>query len=248
MKRFDLKQYYDTCEQEIAYDDIRRRSDLKFYSKAHPERKPIYLEFCVTHASDDAKLHSGNKIIEIVIENEENILSMVDDGIVEKHKTVGPDWDEIIIKLVAFYGFKTKDYNNQSIIKDEWIIRCAFMESGKMYSLEERCNCKQLERKDHRALCEIIFPEYFKYEAYDYALSLCYQKYHICNCNLCKNYVTVTPWYEDWYHMCKMYKILQLPFADFKIPGAFDTSRAKTCRYYYRFAQKVDDDIKYIIV
>jgi len=247
-KRFDIKQWYDSCEQEISYDNIRRRSDLKIFSKTNPERKPIYLEFCVTHASDDAKLHSGNKIIEILIEKEDDVFSLVENGLIEKSESIGPDWDNRIKKIVAFYGFKTKDYNNQSITKDEWIVRCAFMESGKMYSLEERCNCKQLERKDHRALCEIIFPEYFKYEAYDCALSLCYQKYHICNCNLCKNYVTVTPWYEDWYHMCKMYKILQLPFADFKIPGAFDTSRAKTCRYYYQFTTKIDDEIKYIIV
>ena len=67
MKRFDIKQWYDSCEQEITYDNIRRRSDLKFYSKEFPERKPIYIEFCVTHASDEAKLHSGNKIIEILI-------------------------------------------------------------------------------------------------------------------------------------------------------------------------------------
>ena len=52
------KKYYDSCEQEICYDNIRRRSDLKIYSSTHPEREPIYIEFCVTHASDEAKLHS----------------------------------------------------------------------------------------------------------------------------------------------------------------------------------------------
>jgi hypothetical protein len=248
IRSFDLKKWYDTCEQEIVYDNIRRRSDLKFSSKVHSERKPIYLEFCVTHASDEAKLHSGNKIIEIVIENEEDILLMANDGIAERHKTIGPEWDESIINLVAFYGFKKEDYLNQSINKEEWIVRCAFMESGKMYSLEERCNCKQIGRKDHRALCEVVFPEFYKYEAYDCAYSICQQKYHICNCNLCKNYVTVTPWFDNSYTMCKMYKVLQLPFSDFKIPGAFDTSRAKSCRFYYRFTQKIDNDIKYIIV
>jgi len=28
-KRFDLKKYYDSCEQEISYDNIGGRSDLK---------------------------------------------------------------------------------------------------------------------------------------------------------------------------------------------------------------------------
>lgn len=70
------------------------------------ERKPIYIEFCVTHASDEAKLHSGNKIIEILIEDEESISSLIESGIVEKTKTIGEEWEDRKIKIVAFYGFK----------------------------------------------------------------------------------------------------------------------------------------------
>jgi hypothetical protein len=55
-----LKKYYDSCEQEICYDNIRRRSDLKIFSSTHPEREPIYIEFCVTHASDEAKHATDN--------------------------------------------------------------------------------------------------------------------------------------------------------------------------------------------
>lgn len=85
-RRIDIKEWYDSCEQEISYDNIRRRSDLKFFSKEFPERKPIYIEFCVTHASDEAKLHSGNKIIEILIEDEDSISSLIESGLVEKSK------------------------------------------------------------------------------------------------------------------------------------------------------------------
>ena len=103
-------------EQEITYDNIRRRSDLKFFSKEFlPERKPIYIEFCVTHASDEAKLHSGNKIIEILIEDEESIFSLIESGIVEKTKTIGEEWEGRKIKIVAFYGFKTKDYRTTPV-------------------------------------------------------------------------------------------------------------------------------------
>lgn len=42
---FNIKQFYDSCEQEIPYDNINRRSDLKIYSSTNPERDPIYLEF-----------------------------------------------------------------------------------------------------------------------------------------------------------------------------------------------------------
>lgn len=30
-RRIDIKEWYDSCEQEISYDNIRRRSDLKFF-------------------------------------------------------------------------------------------------------------------------------------------------------------------------------------------------------------------------
>ena len=131
-RRIDIKEWYDSCEQEISYDNIRRRSDLKFFSKEFPERKPVYIEFCVTHASDEAKLHSGNKIIEILIEDEDSISSLIESGLVEKSKTVGEEWEGRKIKIVAFYGFKTKDYNNSNINESVWLTRCAFMPSGKI--------------------------------------------------------------------------------------------------------------------
>ena len=59
-KHFNLKEFYDRCAQEIAYDGIKRRSDLKLYSSTFPQRPPIYIEFCVTNASEKQKLHSRN--------------------------------------------------------------------------------------------------------------------------------------------------------------------------------------------
>ena len=247
-KRFDVKQWYDSCEQEISYDNIRRRSDLKFYSKEFPERKPIYIEFCVTHASDEAKLHSGNKIIEILIDDEERISSLIESGLVEKSETIGEEWEGRKIKIVAFYGFKTKDYNNSTMSEDVGFTRSVLMPSGKIYISSEHCSCKQIGRKDHRALCEIVFSLFYQYEAYNYAYSICSQKYHISNCNSCRNYVNVTPWYDVGYKMCKMYKLLQLPFVDFKTPGMFDTSMAQSCRFYSQVNVVLDEEIEYLIL
>lgn len=72
-KRFNLKEFYDSCEQEIQYDSINRRSDLKIFSSKKPQLAPIYIEFFVTHASDVSKLHNGGKIIEVKIESENDI-------------------------------------------------------------------------------------------------------------------------------------------------------------------------------
>ena len=112
-KLFNLKKYYDSCEQEICYDNIRRRSDLKIYSSTHPEREPIYIEFCVTHASDEAKLHSGNKIIEILIEDEDDISNLIKNGFIEKMSF--NMYSEQDSSKINFYGFKMEDYNNHAI-------------------------------------------------------------------------------------------------------------------------------------
>lgn len=247
-RRIDIKEWYDSCEQEISYDNIRRRSDLKFFSKEFPERKPIYIEFCVTHASDEAKLHSGNKIIEILIEDEDSISSLIESGLVEKSKTVGEEWEGRKIKIVAFYGFKNKDYNNSNINESVWLTRCAFMPSGKIYLSNEHCNCKHIKRKDHRALCEVVFSAHNRYEAYNYAYTICSQKYHISNCNSCRNFVTVSSWFDAPYKMCKMYKSLQLHLEDFRTTGSFDTSRAKKCRFYSQVNVILDDTVEYFII
>ena len=83
-KQYNLKNYYDSCEQEVAYSDKTGRSDLKIYSSAYPNRKPIYIEFYVTHASCLKKLHSGNKIIEAKIESINDVSLIKKFGFIEQ--------------------------------------------------------------------------------------------------------------------------------------------------------------------
>lgn len=111
--KFNLKDYYDTCEQEKGYDNSNRRSDLKIYSKKHPDKEPVYLEFCVTHASDSEKLHSGNKIIEILIEKEKDIFDIIENGIIE---TKSNNKEEL--NKISFYGFEKKDFYADILCKD----------------------------------------------------------------------------------------------------------------------------------
>ena len=99
-KRFDLKKLYDRCEQERPYDSIKRRSDLKIYSSVNPSLPPIYLEFCVTHASDVEKLHSGEKIIEIKIDSNEDVENIITNACIRA------------CEKISFYGFE--DYWHES--------------------------------------------------------------------------------------------------------------------------------------
>ena len=111
--KINLKDDYDTCEQEQVYNKINRRSDLKIYSSTNPDLEPIYLEFCVTHSSDSEKLHSGNKIIEILIEKEKDIFDIIENGIIE---TKSNNKEEL--NKISFYGFEKKDFCADILCKD----------------------------------------------------------------------------------------------------------------------------------
>ncbi len=211
-KRFDLKQYYDCCEQEIVYDNIRRRSDLKIYSSTNPSRKPIYIEFCVTHASENEKLHSGAKIIECVIENERDIDKIVKNGFINhKHnKTI-------------FYGFKNEEKAEEQLDCEIDFVRYSIYKSGKSLCRHEYNSCQNLKNKNQYSLYDVCFNTSIINEVIDYAKYLGYNRYHIPNCMFCRNYVES---YDHMGRICRLYKRLQMSRYD------FDRSKAKDCRYY----------------
>lgn len=70
---FDLKDWYDTASIEKAYDGFI--ADVLLTSSSHPNRKPVFLEVCVSHKCDENKINSNNKIIEIDIKEENDAYS-----------------------------------------------------------------------------------------------------------------------------------------------------------------------------
>lgn len=181
-----------------------------FFSKGHPNVAPIYIEFCVTHASDDAKLNSGNRIIETIIETEEDINAIVKEGLVEKQVPI----DEFAYRfrqITAFYGFKKYD-NNNNMSSEVPVIRFVLYQSGKIFCTYSSCNCKAPKRTYHNSLCEIIMlRQNFDTitAACDFAKYIAYQKFGIKNCEMCSNYVPA--WSINARNICKLYKHLQIP-------------------------------------
>ena len=222
IKRFDLKKFYDSCEQEISYENINRRSDLKIFSSANPNHSPIYLEFCVTHASDEAKLHSDNKIIEIVIESEKDVDNIIEHGLIEKSK-------------ISFYGFKKSDNNNSEISSNIEFVRYVLYQSGKSRCFQDRCNCKQL-RKSNISLFEMCFHTSVNLDIYEYAKYIGYKKYGIKNCFVCKNYVSS---YNGDGYICCLYKHLGISRYE-----PFDTSRAKTCHRFDLNKEEMEEELR----
>lgn len=221
-KSFDLKKFYDSCEQEIRYDKIRRRSDLKIYLSTHPEREPIYIEFCVTHASDDDKLHSGNKIIEILIEDENDILNIVKNGFIEQKPL--NEYTEHKPSKIEFYGFKKEDYNNNAISSSIEFVRYVLYPSGKTRCYQDEGDCKSFAKSTSHSLFEMRFHTPVSFGIYDYAKYIGFQKFGIRNCCVCRNYVDS---YNGLGKICRLYRHLQIPPYE-----TLDTSRAKTCRCF----------------
>ena len=226
-QRFNIKRFYDSCEQEIPYDNINRRSDLKIFSSTHPERSPIYLEFFVTHASDFNKLHSGNKIVEIYIESVDDILQLAENGIIESNSHNSECYNDFKggnLRGISFYGFKKKDYKNSQISNKIQFERYILHKSGKIQFFPSACDCKRLMKSKTSSLLEICIHSIDSFGLYKQVGYIGYQKFKIPNCILCKNYVDN---YSGIGKICRLYKHLQIPrYED------FDTARAKTCHHF----------------
>lgn len=223
-KRFNLKDFYDSCEQEVPYDRIKRRSDLKLFSSTNSNLPPIYIEFCVTHASDQEKLHSGNRIIECIIEDESDIDSITQNGFVED-KCSNDLYNRTTQDKVQIYGFSNSDYNNKHISSEIALSRFLLFKSGKTHCERDLCNCKDYKTPSRSSLYEICFHTTDAFNVYEYAKYLAYDKFHIPNCLLCKNYVDS---YNGTGKICRLYKYLQLPKYE-----KLDTSRARNCHRFY---------------
>ena len=72
IEKFDLTKIFDTIHVERNYD--RFRPDIKLSSTKNNE--VIFIEMQVTHKSNEEKLNSGIKIIEIKIENDQDIRNL----------------------------------------------------------------------------------------------------------------------------------------------------------------------------
>lgn len=226
IKTFNLKLFYDSCEQEVQYNSINRRSDLKIYSSKNNDIPPIYIEFCVTHASDDFKLHNGGKIIEIHIESEDDIDKIVAEGFTESTNSNQENNYDTANKVqgTIFYGFKSDDYNATSISREVEFSRYVLYASGKSRCYQDVARCTAISKTYKQSLLEICFHTSVAFGIYEMAKYQGYKKFGIKNCLYCKNYVDS---YNDTGKLCRLYKYLGINKQE-----KHDTARAKVCSHF----------------
>lgn len=78
---YDLKKYYDICEEEKEIDGFV--ADLLLSDSRNPEKQNILIEICVSHACEEDKRNSGLKIIELKITKEQDIEDFINKTEVE---------------------------------------------------------------------------------------------------------------------------------------------------------------------
>lgn len=102
MQKFDLKKYYNKCEEEKTIGDFRADLLLTNNAKGY---SPILIEIQVSHESTEKKLNSGHRIIEIKIESEEDIDSITSTStICESERTTNYCYDKPF-ERIRFYNF-----------------------------------------------------------------------------------------------------------------------------------------------
>lgn len=235
-KVFNLKEFYDSCEQERQYDSINRRSDLKIFSSKNPQLAPIYIEFYVTHASDSYKLHNGGKIIEVKIDSENDIQTIIENGFIESNKhSYGTDNEEE--SKITFWGFKTENYNAEHINNEIEFSRYILYSSGKSQCYQDSSPCKNIRKAKKQSLMEICFHTPVAFGIYEMAKYQGYKRFGIKNCLYCKNYVDS---YDGMGKLCRLYKHLGINRFD-----QHDTARAKDCSRFLLNQEEMDEELKH---
>lgn len=134
LRPVDLKEFYDTCEEEVCYNGFR--ADLMLSNSMIPERKPVFIEISVTHDCEPEKLVSGIRIVEVKIFNEKDLLC----PLLESDR-------------VRFYNFKRQVMNKKDLYRF-WV------ERGKNNILQgyrESVDCRSVrEKRKDGALYEFI--------------------------------------------------------------------------------------------
>ena len=162
LETFDLKEFYDTCEEEKTVGDYI--ADLLLTNSSKPDREPVLIEIQVSHKSTPQKRASGLRIIEIRIKTEEDIDSLLSAPIVENPDAkFGQVRDVETIGFAKFHGFKKKSSVPEPL-ELRSIQRFYLFRSGKAFvtNMDEFKSCRSVTKKDNdKAIFEASIDSFY---------------------------------------------------------------------------------------
>lgn len=223
----DIRQFYDTCEEEVPYKNFV--ADLLLSSLTHPNREPILIEIYVSHKSTQEKITDGVRIIEVQIRSEEDITEIVSSLKIEGDMASDRYYFRDEKPKTFFYNFKgsiTKppSYFNKMI--PNFIYYLWMYDSG--YFKADKCLCdedpaKYIPNNAHFITCSESFSWSWAF------LEFIKRGVDVKNCLVCK-YSSMTSMSLIEERICTLYKKFGTP----RHPGI---NTAKTCQYFRRIKE-----------
>lgn len=105
LKTVNLKDYFDTCEEEVYYKGFK--ADLMLTHSEYSDRKPVFLEVAVTHDCTQEKINSKIRIIETKVQNEVDAFREIIENegeFINESGIIKPNDNEF--PPIRFYNFK----------------------------------------------------------------------------------------------------------------------------------------------
>ena len=190
LETFDLKEFYDTCEEEKSVGDYI--ADLLLTNSSKPDREPVLFEIQVSHKSTPQKRDSGLRIIEIRIKTEEDITMLLSAPIVENPDAqFGQVRDVETIGFAKFHGFKKKSSVPEPLALRS-IQRFYLFRSGKAFvtNMGEFKSCRDVWIKNNdKAIFEASIDSFYLGEisTYEYGYAAARQNgIDVKTCQFCK--------------------------------------------------------------
>lgn len=222
---YNLKDYYDVCQEEAPIKGYI--ADLMLSSTEHPEWDPVLIEIHVSHKSTEDKLKSGLKIIEIKLNSEEDIISLLREEYITENYGPHHYLERSVKRRISFYGFD----KDPGAIGERCIPRFILYSSGKSrISWNESCHTIK-QRIDPKSIFEVSFQKDFTDDHFfeiGYVIALLHIP-DFKSCKLCK-------YYNVLYDMCNLYK-------KFGTPQNPQPCHAYDC-YYHRLNDQLIKEIK----
>ena len=153
---YDLKKYYDTCEEEKNVNEFV--ADLVLKNSRNPAREPVLIEIQVSHKCTPHKIASGLRIIEIPIKTEDDIMNILSSGIKENlNYKLGYTLDKEPIGYAKFYNFKP-DTISDNPLNERTVQKFYLFKSGKAHIEYKLCS-EALKKDNNKAILEVCFDD-----------------------------------------------------------------------------------------
>ena len=230
LETFDLKEFYDACEEEKPVDDYI--ADLLLTNSSKPDRDPVLIEIQVSHKSTPQKRASGLRIIEIRIKTEDDITSLLSGRIVENPEAkFGTVRDVETIGFAKFYGFK-KITSAPEPLALRSIQRFYLFRSGKAFvtNMDEFKSCRNASKKDNdKAIFEASIDSFYlgTPSPYEFGYAAARQNgINIKTCHFCKYHRSG---YDVGFGLDPIFCCL---YKKYGTPENPEPQYAKDCNYY----------------